>query len=131
MSTYLGAAGIGVNNLEASEAFYCDVFGMKRLQFLKLDDMDEIILGFPGAKGAAVVLMHYTDGSNPNYDNLPIKLAFYVDDIASSLGAITTANCEIVREPKVYEAMGNVTIAFGKDPNGYLVEMIEKPKKSA
>ncbi len=128
MATYLGAAGIGVNDLEASADFYCSVFGMKRVQFLKLDEMDEIILGFPGVKGAAVVLMHYTDGSNPNYENLPVKLAFYVDDLKESINHVENAHCKIVRPPTKFQG---VTIAFAKDPNGYLVEMIEKPKKAA
>lgn len=128
MGTYLAAAGIGVKDLNASAEFYCSVFGMKQLQFLKLDEMDEIILGFEGVKGAAVVLMHYTDGSNPDYENLPVKLAFYVDDLDASIAAVESAGCEIVRPPTKFQG---TTLAFGKDPNGYLVEMIEKPKKAA
>jgi lactoylglutathione lyase len=130
MSTYLGAAGIGVADLEKSADFYCQVFGMVRMQTLTLEHMNEIILGFTGSRSAAVVLMHYTDGSAPNYSSNPVKLVFYVDLLQDNIDRIKSSNHEIVQQPTLYESMGGATIAFAKDPDGYLVEMIQKPAKA-
>ena len=79
-TSYLGAAGIGVSDLERSYDFYTRVCGMKKMYKLELPHMDEYILSSEGGSGSAVVLMHYTDGSNPNYKNNPVKLVFYVAD---------------------------------------------------
>ena len=76
----LGAIGLGVSNLQRSADFYMRVLGMTQLQTFKLPHMDEIVLGLEGSRGSAIVLMHWTDGSNPTYRDLPIKIVLYVPD---------------------------------------------------
>src|SRR5690606_22522462 len=75
----LGAAGIGVRDLERSVDFYTRIFGMKVLMKLPLPDMDEVIVGFEGAS-TAVVLMQHHDPSGHDYASTGGKLAFYVPD---------------------------------------------------
>src|SRR5207247_3769428 len=75
---YIGATGIGVSDLKRSSDFYTRVLGMQAVQTFKLEYMEEIVLSHEGRN--AVVLMHYTDGSNPSYKNLPVQLVFYVTD---------------------------------------------------
>jgi len=129
MSHYLGAVGIAVSDLEKSARFYCDQIGMVQLQTIELPYMKEIVLGFEGIRSASVVLMHYIDGSNPNCTDNPIKLVFYVDNAKAILNAIRNANYPVTREAEVYPNMGGIIIGFGKDPDGYTVELIEKPAK--
>src|SRR5688572_12942011 len=84
----LGAAGIAVSDLGRSVDFYRQAFGMVELMKLRLPDMDEVILGFEGGRGAAVVLMQYTDGSTNETTGHPVKLVFYVPDPTATAAAI-------------------------------------------
>jgi lactoylglutathione lyase len=123
---YLTAAGIGVSNLKRSAEFYEHALGMKPTQRIKLDHMEEIIMSHEGRN--AVVLMHFTDGSNPSYTNLPIKLVFYVTDPKAIAARVREAGGEITREPEPLPSFNNTVIGLCKDPDGYVVELIEAPK---
>ncbi|HXC54691.1 MAG TPA: VOC family protein [Rhizomicrobium sp.] len=122
---YLGATGIGVSDLKRSAAFYVRALGMKEMQTFKLDYMDEIVLGHEGR--SAVVLMHYTDGSARNYKDNPIKLVFYVADPKAVAARIRAEGCEIVREPTPLATFGNTVVGLAKDPDGYIIELLQAP----
>ena len=126
---FLTAVGIGVSDLDRSEAFYRDVLGMKRLQVFKLDYMDEVMLAHEGRN--AVVLMHYTDGSARNYRDNPVKLVFYVTDPVAVAGRIRAAGLEITHEPTPNAGLGGAVICLAKDPDGYVVELIQRPATEA
>ncbi len=128
-STYIGAIGIGVSDLEQSTDFYTRVMGMKKLQTINLPHMNEELLGYEG-RSASLVLMNFIDGSNPNYKDNPIKLVVYVPDVATVIDAIREEGLTIVQEPAVSETLGGALLAFAKDPDGYLVELIQKPPKN-
>jgi predicted enzyme related to lactoylglutathione lyase len=123
---FLTAAGIGVSNLKRSTEFYEHALGMKPTQTIKLDYMEEVIMSHEGRN--AVVLMHFTDGSNPNYRNLPVKLVFYVTDPNVVVRRVREAGCEVTREPQPVPSFNNAVIALCKDPDGYVVELIEAPQ---
>ncbi|HEY4943180.1 MAG TPA: VOC family protein [Rhizomicrobium sp.] len=126
---YLGATGIGVSDLKRSAEFYSKVLGMKQMQTFKLDYMDEIVLGHEGR--SAVVLMHYTDGSARNYKDNPIKLVFYVTDPAAVAGRIRAEGCEIIREPAPIATLGGAIVGLAKDPDGYVIELLQAPPPKA
>jgi lactoylglutathione lyase len=120
----LGAAGIGVRDLERSVDFYTRILGMKVLMKLPLPDMDEVIVGFEGAS-TAVVLMQHHDPSGHDYTNTGGKLAFYLPDPVAVAEAIRAEGLEIVREPTPVRELGGVVIGFAKDPDGHLLELIQ------
>jgi len=122
---FLTAVGIGVSDLARSEDFYSRVLGMKRTGSFKLDYMDEIMLAHEGR--SAVVLMHYTDGSAPNYRDNPVKLVFYVADPIALTERIRAEGLDITREPAPIEGLGGAVVALGKDPDGYVIELIQAP----
>jgi len=129
MSSYLGAVGIAVSELDTSAAFYTELLGMVELQTFELPNMKEIVLGFKGVRSASVILMKYTDDTRPNCKNNPVKLVFYVPDAKSTLEAIRDANHIVVKEATEYPSMGGVIIGFAKDPDGYLIEIVQKQAK--
>jgi len=120
----MAAVGIGVSDLKRSVDFYTRVLGMKEMQTFKLPHMDEVVVGYEGR--TAVVLMHYTDGSAQHYRNNPVKLVFYVTDAKALAAAIRADGGEITREPAVLEGFGNTIIGLAKDPDGYVIELMQQ-----
>lgn len=123
---FLTAVGIGVSDLERSEAFYRDVLGMQRTGEFHLDYMDEVMVAHEGRN--AVVLMHWKDGSTPNYRDNPVKLVFYVADPAALAGKIKAAGLEVTHEPTPNANLGGAVICLAKDPDGYVIELIQRPR---
>lgn len=121
----LTAVGIGVSDMKSSVDFYSRVIGMKVMQTFELDHMDETVLAFEGR--TAVVLMHYTDGSKQNYTNNPVKLVFYFTDPKAVAARIRAAGLEITREPEPLPSFGNAIVGLAKDPDGYVIELLEAP----
>jgi len=126
---FLTAVGIGVSDLERSEAFYRDVLGMQRTGTFHLDYMDEVMVAHEGR--SAVVLMHWKDGSTPNYRDNPVKLVFYVTDPVALAGKIKAAGLEVTHEPTANANLGGAVICLAKDPDGYVIELIQRPAASA
>jgi lactoylglutathione lyase len=126
---FLTAVGIGVSDLARSEAFYRDVLGMKRTGTFHLDYMDEVMLAHEGR--SAVVLMHYTDGSARNYRDNPVKLVFYATDPAGLAAKIKADGLEVTHEPTPNAGLGGAVICLAKDPDGYVIELIQRPAAPA
>jgi lactoylglutathione lyase len=124
---YLSAVGIGVSDLERSTDFYMRVLGMQKVTTYELDTMDEVVLSYPGRGGSVIVLMHWTDGSARSYKDNPIKLVFRVDDPKAFAERIRADGGEIVREPTPVPTLGNAIVGFAKDPDGYLIEILQAP----
>lgn len=128
-TAYIGAVGIGVSDLARSADFYTRVLGMKVITTFTLDYMDEIVVGYEG-RGSALVLMHWTDGSVRNYRDNPIKIVLYVPDPKAAADAIRADGLEIVREPTPIASLGGAVVGFAKDPDGYLVELLQRPARA-
>jgi lactoylglutathione lyase len=120
---YLGATGIGVSDLARSAAFYEAALGMKPVQTFKLAHMDEIVMSHEAR--SAVVLMHWTDGSARNYQDVPVKLVFYVTDPVAAAKAIKAAGGTITLEPAPMESLGGAIVGLGKDLDGYVIELLQ------
>ena len=91
--------------------------------------MEEVVLAFEGR--TAVVLMHYTDGSVRNYKDNPVKLVFYVTDPKAVSDRIKAEGLEIVREPAAMDSLGGAVVGLAKDPDGYIIELIQRPPVKA
>lgn len=127
----LGAIGVGVRDLQRSADFYIRVLGMKQLQTFKLPHMDEIVLGLEGSRGSAIVLMHWTDGSERQYGNNAMKLVFYVPDPKAVAQRFREEGLEVVREPAPVPGLGNAVVGFAKDPDGHLIELLQATPRAA
>jgi lactoylglutathione lyase len=119
------AVGIGVADMDRSVKFYTEVMGMKQMQVFDLPHMKEVIVGYKG--DIAIALMHFIDGSNPNYTNNPVKLVFNVEDPKGIAAKIRAAGLEVTREPEPLPEFGNMIVGLGKDPDGYVIELLKQP----
>lgn len=124
---YLDEVGIGVGNLKTSTDFYTDVVGMKIKYRMKTKSVEQVVLTFGGEKGSDVILMHYLDEREVNYTNNPDKLVFYVSDAAKLAQGISAAGLPIISAPTAMAEMGGVVVGMAKDPDGYLLEIVEDP----
>jgi lactoylglutathione lyase len=119
----LSAVGIGVSDLAKSTDFYVNVMGMQKIRSYKIDYMDEEVLGYPDGE-SYIVLMHWTDGSQRNYKDLPIKIVTRVKDPAALAAKIKAAGFEVTREPQPSTQVGGAIVGFAKDPDGYVLELL-------
>ncbi|WP_436796266.1 VOC family protein [Actinospongicola halichondriae] len=120
----LGGVGIGVSDLAAATAFYCDVFGMSKLVDLELDTMDETILTAEGSH-VALILMCHTDGVERDLANTGGKIVVNVADPAATIALAVEHGGAVMREPEPNEMMGGKHIGFITDPDGQVIELIE------
>ena len=125
---FLGAVAIGVTELERSERFYTQALGMQTIRRVTLPHLDELILTHEGR--TAVVLVKHTDGLERSVTDLPIRLVFYVTDPAAVAARVKGAGGVVTAEPVLHPEFDNATIGFAKDPDGYVIELIQRPARA-
>jgi catechol 2,3-dioxygenase-like lactoylglutathione lyase family enzyme len=126
---YLAGAAIGVTDLDKSQEFYVSVLGMALRYELPVPGyVNERILYFKDSQGADVVLMNFIDGAQHNYLNNPAKLVFYVPNAKAVVESIRARGLAILSEPTPQAAFQNTVIGFARDPDGYILELIESPQ---
>ncbi len=126
----LGAMGIGVSDLDRSVDFYTRVLGMRQLTTFTLPYMDEVLVGYDARRGPALALMHWTDGSDPNYRDNPVKVVVYVDDPPAVAAAIRAEGLEVTREPTPVPELGDAVVGLARDPDGYVIELLQRPARA-
>jgi catechol 2,3-dioxygenase-like lactoylglutathione lyase family enzyme len=125
-TSYLGAAAIGVSDLDQSQEFYGKIFGLALRYELPVEGyVNERVLYFKDSKGADVVLMNYIDGKEHNYKNNPVRLVFYVSDVNATIESIRARGLDIISEPHAEATFHDAIIGIGRDPDGYMLELIE------
>lgn len=118
---------IRVGDLERSIAFYTEVLGMR---LLRRKDYPEgrFTLAFVGyedeSEASAIELTHNWDTTRYEMGNAFGHIAVGVDDAYQACDAIKASGGEVVREAGPMKH-GTTVIAFVKDPDGYLIELIQ------
>ena len=120
----MAAVGIGVADMARSVKFYTEVMGMAQLQVIELPHLKEIVLGYD--RDVAVVLMHWAGRLQPQlWRQSGDKLVFNSDDPKAIFDRMRAAGHEITREPEVMPEFHNMIIGLGKDPDGYVIELLK------
>lgn len=116
-----------VSNLDASLDFYCQHFGMKllRKQDFPGGEFTLAFVGYGDESETAVLELTHNWGDN-QYDlgNAYGHIAIGVDDAYAFCDNLKKNGVEVVREPGPMKH-GTTVIAFAKDPDGYMVELIQ------
>ncbi|MFT7651308.1 MAG: lactoylglutathione lyase [Limisphaerales bacterium] len=121
----LSAIGIGVADLEVSSEFYQYILGLKVLRTYELGYLNEIVLGYEHGDGAVLVLMNWPE-QDRQYDGGNSKIVFDVDDAAAVISRIRERGGVIDREALPIEAVKGAIIGLGRDPDQYVVEVIQR-----
>ena len=117
-----------VGDLERSTKFYIDVLGMKEL---RRRDVPEgkytlVFVGYENNPEQAVVELTYNYGVDKyELGNAFGHLAIGVPDVAATCEAVRSAGGKVTREAGPVK-FGTTIIAFVKDPDGYMIELIEQ-----
>ncbi|MBY6197995.1 lactoylglutathione lyase [Vibrio hangzhouensis] len=122
-----------VGDLDKSISFYTDVIGMKLLRKNENTEYKYTLafLGFGDESEGAVIELTYNWGVT-DYDlgSAYGHIAIGVDDIYRTCDAIKDAGGNVTREPGPVKG-GTTEIAFVKDPDGYMIELIQNKQASA
>jgi len=122
-----------VGNLDKSIEFYTNVLGMELLR--KNENTEyEYTLAFLGygdeSQGAVIELTYNWGTSEYELGSAFGHIALGFDDIYQTCDAIRAAGGNITREPGPVKG-GTTHIAFVKDPDGYMIELIQNSSASA
>lgn len=120
-----------VGNLDTSIRFYTDVLGM---QLLRRKDYPEgrFTLAFLGygdeREQAALELTHNWDTTAYDLGNGYGHVALEVADVYAACEQIKAKGGEVVREAGPMKH-GNSILAFVRDPDGYLIELLSPQRQ--
>src|SRR3989337_2850221 len=124
-------ASIRTSNIDRSINFYTRLLGLKLLSRREIprNNAEIAFLQDPEGKGATLELTFYRDQKKfiqADYeDRLFDHLAFEVKDIEKTIAAMRKEGVTITDEPFRLEPHGAL-IAFVEDPDGTLIELIQR-----
>jgi lactoylglutathione lyase len=122
MATSIGNVAIEVTDLDRSERFYVDVLGLEVTNRIETPEVREVIVGSP-TEGSRLMLAQHTAPDGPvRPEGGMWKVFVQCDDAAVLYRRALEAGAEAVAEPTHLEQF-KVTIAFVRDPDGYLLEL--------
>ncbi|MBS98922.1 MAG: lactoylglutathione lyase [Oceanospirillaceae bacterium] len=122
---------IRVSDLQKSLSFYTDVLGMK---LLRRKDYPEgkFTLAFVGfgeeSEQAVLELTHNWDTDSYDLGDGYGHVAIEVEDVYAACDAIKAKGGEVVREAGPMKH-GSSILAFVKDPDGYMIELLSPSRK--
>ena len=115
-----------VADIERALGFYVGVLGLKETMRIPLgNNLSEVILAFPETKSAGVILMWNTD--RPKGTPLEIgegysRFVLRVSDVEGAFAHLQKHNAPVVTPVTTF---GNLKFAMVKDPDGYVIELLE------
>jgi lactoylglutathione lyase len=113
-----------VADVERALAFYVGLLGMKEhLRIPVGNGVNEVVLGFPEAKGSGVILMWNTERTKPyTHGDSYNRLVLRVSDVDAATRVLQEASVPVVTEPT--DAPG-LRYSMVRDPDGYVVELLQ------
>jgi lactoylglutathione lyase len=117
-----------VGDLERSVKFYIEVLGMKELRRRDVPDgkYTLVFVGYENNPQQAVVELTYNYGVDKyELGSAFGHLAIGVSDVAATCEAVRAKGGIVTREAGPVK-FGTTIIAFVKDPDGYMIELIEQ-----
>ncbi len=125
MEAWLGQYCINVTDLDASVRFY-EVLGLTNTSRTEIPNAFEAIMEDSGLKGGKLQLAQQKDHAGPiDHGNAFWKLYVNTNDIDRQYQAAVDAGYAAVAPPVRMERWPT-TVAFLEDPDGYLVELVQR-----
>ena len=118
-----------VGDLERSVKFYTELFGMKEIRRNDVPDgkYTLVFLGYGDEATSTVLELTYNYGvSSYDVGSAFGHLAIGLPDVYGACEAMRKAGAKITREAGPVK-FGTTVIAFVEDPDGYKIELIQRP----
>ena len=118
-----------IGDLEASKKFYCEALGMRVLRERDFPDgkITLCFLGYGDESDHTVLELTYNYGRTAyTLGDAYGHVAIGTDDIKAACDRVRALGYKVAREPGPMKH-GTTVIAFAADPDGYKVELIERP----
>lgn len=123
-NSFLSAFGVGVSNLDAARDFYVNVMGLKEQTYLEIPGQyNEYILESVVPGSSALVLMNWTNGSDRNYLNNPVKLEFATGVPANLAKHIKLSRNTVNQFPRPAQELNNELVGYARDKDGNVLEL--------
>ena len=125
MEAWLGQYCINVTDLDASVRFY-ETLGLTNTSRTEIPNAFEAIMENEGLKGGKLQLAQQKEQSGPiNHGNAFWKLYVNTNDVETQYRRATEAGYQSESAPTRMDRWP-VTVAFLRDPDGYLVELVQR-----
>lgn len=125
MESWLGQYCINVTDLDATVKFY-ETLGLTNTSRTEIPNAYEAIMEDAGLKGGKIQLAQQKEQSGPiDHGNAFWKLYVNTNDIEKQYAAAMDAGAESISAP-VRQDRWPVTVAFIRDPDGYMVELVQR-----
>ncbi len=118
-----------VGDLDRSVKFYTELFGMKEIRRNDVPDGKYTLafLGYGDEASNTVLELTYNYGvSSYDIGSGFGHLAIGMPDVYGACESMRAAGAKITREPGPVK-FGKTVIAFVEDPDGYKIELIQRP----
>jgi lactoylglutathione lyase len=120
---------IRVNDLEESKRFYCEALGMRVLREREYPEgkFSLCFIGYGSENETAAIELTYNWGrSTYTLGDAFGHVAIGTADVRAACDRVRAAGGKVTREPGPMKYSETV-MAFVEDPNGYKIELIERP----
>ena len=120
---------IRVGDLQRSLDFYTKLLGMKELRRRDVPDGKYTLafVGYGDEESNAVIELTYNYGTDRYEQGTAFgHLAIGVPDVKATCEKVRTGGGKVTREAGPVK-FGTTVIAFVEDPDGYKIELIERP----
>lgn len=125
MATTVGQYCIYVKDLEASLRFYTEVIGLKEQSRTQIPGVNEVVVAADLGGGRLQLAERHDEPQEIDHGVALWKIYFNVDDCAATHAKAVAAGCTSTFEPQRLDRWP-VIAAFFLDPDGYLVELLQR-----
>ena len=121
--SWVGQSCIDVSDLDRAVAFW-ELLGLTCTSRTSIPDAEEAILEDPDHGGKIQLAQHH-DGRAIEFGDAMWKLYLYVEDAEAAHDAAVAAGHRSFKAPVRVDEWG-VTVAMVRDPDGFLVELLQR-----
>ena len=127
---HLSGFGINVDDLDRSVEFYTNALGLEEKTKIDLGELHEVLVAGSDDRTSILLVKHADRTDVPVPGTGFEKVVLMTDDVEAVYERATTQGGESVKAPRHLEQLG-ITVALVRDPDGYLLELIQQPAASS
>lgn len=117
--------GINVDDLDRSVEFYTVVLGLQEKTKIDLGELHEVLVGGADDRHSILLVKHADRADVPAPGTGFEKIVFVTDDVEALHERVVAHGGTSEKAPWNIEQMG-IRVALVRDPDGYLIELIER-----